>query len=82
MISLQNDHFLAKMEYNPEKGGPVCVWERGACVRGMRVGNRCHIQAGTQISPSSRVARRLEEEEGWVAMIQGSACIEKRAIAI
>ena len=26
---------------------------------GMRVGNRCHIQAGTQISPSSRVARRL-----------------------
>ena len=39
MISLQNDHFLAKMEYNPEKGGPVCVWERGACVRGMRVGN-------------------------------------------
>ena len=26
---------------------------------GMRVGNRCYIQAGTQISPSSRVARRL-----------------------
>jgi len=26
---------------------------------GMRVGNRCHIQAGTQISPNSRVARRL-----------------------
>ena len=26
---------------------------------GTRVGNRCYIQAGTQISPSSRVARRL-----------------------
>jgi len=25
---------------------------------GMRVGNRCHIQAGTQISPGSRDARR------------------------
>ena len=45
-----------------------CCADRWTCLRvrarsmrtgEMRVGNRCYIQAGTQISPSSRVARRL-----------------------
>ena len=35
------------------------VGARSMRTGGMRVGNRCYIQAGTQISPSSRVARRL-----------------------
>ena len=41
-----------------------------------RVGNRCYIQAGTQISPS------CASRAGYVARIQRPACIEKRAIAI
>ena len=45
-----------------------CCADRWTCLRvrarsmrtgGTQVGNRCYIQAGTQISPSSRVARRL-----------------------